>query len=144
MSHYSNLTSDFFFTSNCVLNSDFEVNVFSQLEPEQCEKNEFSKSHPYFLRSQNSRNSNNINNNSNCTIYPFIDCNNAISLRKDFSFSSEIEKSSKFLNLTSAGNNNSNIFKNKQLIQNENKDYKVVKISEINTVKNTNFSFIQK
>ena len=143
MSHYSNLTSDFFFTSNGMLNSDFEVNVFSQLDAELNEKNDFSKNHPYFLRSQNSRNSN-INNNSNFTIYPFIDCNNAVSFRKDFSFSSEIEKISKFFNLTSAGNNNSSFIKNKQLIQNENKDYKVVKISEINTVKNSNFSFIQK
>ena len=144
MSHYSNLTSDFFFTSNGLLNSDFEVNVFSQLDQDLTERNEFSKNHPYFLRSQNSRNSNNVNNNSNFTIYPFIDCNNAISLRKEFSFSSEIEKNSKFLNLVSAGNNNSNIFKNKQFNQNDNKDYKVVKISESNTVKNGNFSYIQK
>lgn len=147
MSHYSNISSDFFFNSQNGLINEYEVSMFSQFIPEQMEKNEYSKTHYYTNRGQNSKNSNNINNNSNFTIYPFIDCNNSIILRKDFSFHSELEKNSKILSFNfptsnSKNNNNSSLLKNKSFFQNE-KDYKVIKIKD-DKYKQGNFSYIQK
>lgn len=146
MSHYSNISSDFFFNSQNGLINEYEVSMFSQFIPEQMEKNEYSKNHYYTNRGQNSKNSNNINNNSNFTIYPFIDCNNSLILRKDFSFHSELEKNSKNLNFnfptSNSKNNNSTLQKNKSLFQSE-KDYKVIKIND-DKYKQGKFSYIQK